>query len=140
MSTLAGRVALVTGGGRDVGAGISLALAEAGAAVGVNYHSSKDEAEAVVAQIVRAGGKAKAFKADIADFESVKGMVAAVKSEFASASLRPHRMNGAGRSIRVSMARSIAAMRPHRCSKLPARAGSFPSWETLPVSANPGWR
>jgi NAD(P)-dependent dehydrogenase (short-subunit alcohol dehydrogenase family) len=82
MSTLAGRVALVTGGGRDVGAGISLALAEAGAAVGVNYHSSKDEAEAVVAQIVKAGGKAKAFKADIADFESVKGMVAAVKAEF----------------------------------------------------------
>jgi NAD(P)-dependent dehydrogenase (short-subunit alcohol dehydrogenase family) len=82
MSTLAGRVALVTGGGRDVGAGISLALAEAGAAVAVNYHSSRDDAEAVVTQIQKAGGEAKAFKADIADFESVKSMVAAVKSEF----------------------------------------------------------
>ena len=71
MSTLAGRVALVTGGGRDVGAGISLALAEAGAAVAVNYHSSRDDAESVVTQIQKAGGKAKAFGADIADFESV---------------------------------------------------------------------
>jgi 3-oxoacyl-[acyl-carrier protein] reductase len=82
MSTLAGRVALVTGGGRDVGAGISLALAEAGAAVAVNYHSSRDDAESVVTQIQKAGGKAKACGADIADFESVKSMVAAVKSEF----------------------------------------------------------
>jgi len=82
MNSLAGRVALVTGGGRDVGAGISKALAEAGAAVAVNYHSSKDEAEAVVAQINKAGGKAKAYQADIANLEAVRGMVAGVKSEF----------------------------------------------------------
>ncbi len=82
MNSLEGRVALVTGGGRDVGAGISLALAEAGAAVAVNYRSSQDEAEAVVDQIRKSGGKAKAFGADIADFESVKSMVASVKSEF----------------------------------------------------------
>ena len=63
MNNLAGRVALVTGGGRDVGAGISLALAEAGATVAVNYNSSKDEAEAVVAEIEKAGGKAKAYQA-----------------------------------------------------------------------------
>jgi 3-oxoacyl-[acyl-carrier protein] reductase len=55
MNSLAGRVALVTGGGRDVGAGISLALAEAGATVAVNYHSSKGEAEAVVDRIQKAG-------------------------------------------------------------------------------------
>ena len=69
MNDLKGRVALVTGGGRDVGAGISQALAEAGASVAVNYHSSRDEAEAVVAQIEKAGGKAKAYGADIADVE-----------------------------------------------------------------------
>jgi len=57
MNDLAGRVALVTGGGRDVGAAISLDLAAKGAAVAVNYHSSKDEAEAIVAQIRKAGGK-----------------------------------------------------------------------------------
>jgi 3-oxoacyl-[acyl-carrier protein] reductase len=82
MNDLAGRVALVTGGGRDVGAGISQALAEAGAAVAVNYHSSRDDADAVVAQIHNAGGKAKAYQADIADFEAVKAMVASVKADF----------------------------------------------------------
>ncbi len=82
MNELAGRVALVTGGGRDVGAAISLGLAAAGAAVAVNYHSSKDEAEAVVAQIRKAGGKAKAFGADISNLETVRSMVSDVKAEF----------------------------------------------------------
>ena len=82
MNDLKGRVALVTGGGRDVGAGISRALAEAGASVAVNYHTSRDEADAVVAQIQQAGGKAKSYQADIADLEAVRGMVASVKSDF----------------------------------------------------------
>ena len=72
MSDLKGRVALVTGGGRDVGAGISKMLAERGASVAVNYHSSKAEAEAVVAEIEKAGGKAKAYQADIANADVVK--------------------------------------------------------------------
>ena len=80
MNSLAGRVALVTGGGRDVGAGISKALADAGAAVAVNYHSSKDEAEAVVAQINKAGGKARAYQADIANLDAVRSMVASALS------------------------------------------------------------
>jgi NAD(P)-dependent dehydrogenase (short-subunit alcohol dehydrogenase family) len=82
MNDLSGRVALVTGGGRDVGAAISADLAAAGAAVAVNYRSSTDEAEAAVAQIARAGGKAKAYRADIADLEAVRSMVASVKSDF----------------------------------------------------------
>src|SRR5260370_36788211 len=65
MIDLQGRVALVTGGGRDVGAAISKTLAAAGAAVAVNYHGSQAEAEAVAAQIPKAGGKAKAYQADI---------------------------------------------------------------------------
>jgi len=47
MTTLSGRVALVTGGGRDVGANICLTLAEAGATIAVNYNSSKAQAEAL---------------------------------------------------------------------------------------------
>jgi NAD(P)-dependent dehydrogenase (short-subunit alcohol dehydrogenase family) len=82
MNDLSGRVALVTGGGRDVGAAISAGLAAAGAAVAVNYRSSKDEAEAVVAEINKAGGKARAYCADIADLEAVRSMVATVRSDF----------------------------------------------------------
>lgn len=82
MSDLKGRVALVTGGGRDVGAGISKMLAEHGASVAVNYHSSKAEAEAVVVEIESAGGKAKAYQADIADADVVNKMVADIKSDF----------------------------------------------------------
>jgi NAD(P)-dependent dehydrogenase (short-subunit alcohol dehydrogenase family) len=82
MNELAGRVALVTGGGRDVGAAISLGLAAAGAAVAVNYRSSKDEAEVVVAQIRKAGGTAIAFGADISNLDAVRSMVAGIKSQF----------------------------------------------------------
>jgi len=82
MTDLSGRVALVTGGGRDVGAAISRGLAAAGATVAVNYHSSKDEAETVVANIRKDGGEAKAYGADIANLEAVRSMVAGVKSDF----------------------------------------------------------
>jgi 3-oxoacyl-[acyl-carrier protein] reductase len=82
MIDLHGRVALVTGGGRDVGAAISRTLATAGAAVAVNYHGSKAEAEAVAAEIQKAGGKAKAYQADISDAGVVKQLVANVQSDF----------------------------------------------------------
>jgi NAD(P)-dependent dehydrogenase (short-subunit alcohol dehydrogenase family) len=79
---LKGRVALVTGGGRDVGAAISKMLAANGAAVVVNYHGSKADAENVVSEIEKAGGKAKAYQADVSDAAVVKDMVARVKADF----------------------------------------------------------
>lgn len=79
---LAGRVALVTGGGRDTGAEISRALAAEGAAVAVNYRKSESEAEEVVAAITAAGGTARAFQADIADYAQVKEMVTAIVADF----------------------------------------------------------
>jgi 3-oxoacyl-[acyl-carrier protein] reductase len=82
MIDLQGRVALVTGGGRDVGAAISRTLAVAGATVAVNYHGSKAEAEAVAADIQKAGGKAKAYQADISDAGIVKQLVANIESDF----------------------------------------------------------
>lgn len=72
---LAGRVALVTGGGRDVGREIALALAAEGAVVAVNYHGSQAAAETVVADIKAKGGTAVAYKADVADYAAVKAMV-----------------------------------------------------------------
>jgi 2-hydroxycyclohexanecarboxyl-CoA dehydrogenase len=72
---LKGRVALVTGGGRDVGREIALALAAEGCAVAVNYHGSQAAAEKVVTDIEAKGGKAAAYKADVADHAAVKDMI-----------------------------------------------------------------
>jgi NAD(P)-dependent dehydrogenase (short-subunit alcohol dehydrogenase family) len=72
---LAGKVALVTGGARDVGREISLSLAREGAAVAVNYMHSKAEADAVVAEIARLGGRAAAYQADVADYAAVSAMI-----------------------------------------------------------------
>lgn len=79
---LKGKVALVTGGGRDVGREIALTLAREGAAVAVNYHSSAAAAEAVVAEIKAAGGRAAAYGADIADFGAVSAMVDCIVADF----------------------------------------------------------
>jgi NAD(P)-dependent dehydrogenase (short-subunit alcohol dehydrogenase family) len=79
---LAGRVALVTGGGRDVGREISLALAGEGAAVAVNYNGSQAAAEKVVADIKAKGGKAVACKCDVADYAAVKAMVEKIVADF----------------------------------------------------------
>lgn len=79
---LNGKVALVTGAARDVGREIALGLAAEGAIVGVNYRNSPEEAQAVVAEIKRAGGRAKAYQADVADYEAVCGMVSQLVSDF----------------------------------------------------------
>ncbi|MBB4570974.1 SDR family NAD(P)-dependent oxidoreductase [Rhizobium leucaenae] len=81
-TNLKGKVALVTGGGRDVGGDIARALAAEGATIAVNYARSKDEAQAVVQSIEEGGGKAKAYQADISENAQVKTMVAAIKSDF----------------------------------------------------------
>jgi Dehydrogenases with different specificities (related to short-chain alcohol dehydrogenases) len=73
---LKGKVALVTGGGRDIGRAISLALAEAGASVAINYHSSADAAKKVVDEIKAKGGKAIAIGADVSKPEDAERLVA----------------------------------------------------------------
>jgi 3-oxoacyl-[acyl-carrier protein] reductase len=82
MTDLGGRVALITGGARDVGAAISHALAAEGASIAVNFNGSKDRAEAVVADIAKMGGKAKAYQADISDLAAVRTMIGQIKNDF----------------------------------------------------------
>ena len=72
---LEGKVALVTGASRGIGRAISLALAEAGAKVGVNYASSAQAAEEVVARIKEQGGKALALKFDVRNKDEVEAGV-----------------------------------------------------------------
>ena len=77
MSELAGRTAIVTGGGRNIGRAIALALAEAGAGVVVNGRSDRAALDAVVKEIEALGGKAVAAMGDVGEEATAAAMVAA---------------------------------------------------------------
>jgi 3-oxoacyl-[acyl-carrier protein] reductase len=79
---LSGRVALVTGAGRNIGRAIAKSLAADGAAVIVNVRQNKDEAAKVVAEIEGAGGKAIAAIADVVDERAVHAIVADAVKQF----------------------------------------------------------
>ena len=81
-SQLSGRVAVVTGAGRNIGRAIALELAAAGAAVVVNARSNRDEVQAVVREIEREGARALACLADVADAEAVEAMMAGAVERF----------------------------------------------------------
>jgi 3-oxoacyl-[acyl-carrier protein] reductase len=82
MSKLTGKVAVVTGASKGIGAGIAKALAAAGAAVVVNYSSSKSDADAVVAAITKDGGKAVAVAGDVSKAAAAQGIIAAAIERF----------------------------------------------------------
>ncbi len=82
MAKLTGKVAVVTGASKGIGAAIAQELASEGAAVVVNYAKSPEQAEAVVAKIVAAGGKAKAVKADVSKTAEARQLIDATVSTF----------------------------------------------------------
>lgn len=82
MKKLAGKVAVVTGASKGIGAGIAKALAEDGAAVIVNYASSQAGAEAVVNTITSSGGKAVAVQGDVSIAAQAQGLIEAAVAHF----------------------------------------------------------
>ena len=98
MNRLEGRVALVTGSGRNIGRAIILKLAAEGANVVVNARSNQEEAESVAAEAAALGVESLAVVADVADEPQVGGMFAAAIERFgkvdilvSNAAIRPHK-------------------------------------------------
>jgi len=79
---LKGKVALVTGAGRNIGRAIALALADAGAKVAVNVRASRDEGQSVVDEIASRGSEAMLVAADVTQRAEVDAMIAAISKRF----------------------------------------------------------
>lgn len=79
---LQGQVALVTGAAKRIGRSIALRLAADGAAIAINYATSKTEADALTTEIELAGGRTFAIRADVSKRSEVAKMIAAVEQEF----------------------------------------------------------
>ncbi|RDV84808.1 elongation factor P 5-aminopentanone reductase [Ammonifex thiophilus] len=94
---LEGKVALVTGASRGIGAAVALALAQSGAAVAVNFCRSAAQAEEVARRCREWGVKAQAFRADVTDPEEVRRLFAAVSAELGPVSIL---VNNAGMGLR----------------------------------------
>jgi NAD(P)-dependent dehydrogenase (short-subunit alcohol dehydrogenase family) len=124
--SLAGRVALVTGGGRGIGKAISLALAADGATIAVNYRRDEDAANATVEEITKAGGKAKAYSASVEVWEQDEAMVDQVIKDFGYIDILINNAGIASRGLGVAdtdpleMERVVRthAFGPHYLSKL----------------------
>jgi 3-oxoacyl-[acyl-carrier protein] reductase len=87
MGELSGKVAVITGASKGIGAAIARAFAKAGAAVAVNYASSKADADRVVSDIVKDGGKAVAIQADVAKRRDVERLFAETRERLGRPSI-----------------------------------------------------
>jgi len=106
MSKLQGKVALVTGASKGIGAAAAEAFAEEGCHVAVNYSGSKEAAEKVVADIKQAGGKAIAVQANVADPASINPLIDTVDRALGKVT---HLVNNAGIIGERSAVRDIGA-------------------------------
>lgn len=79
---LTGKIAIVTGGSRGIGAAIARKLAEEGATVIINYQGSEERAQAVKNEILSEGGNAVTYKCDVADFKACEEFIKNVSKEF----------------------------------------------------------
>src|SRR5712692_10737380 len=100
METLNGKLALVTGGSRGIGAAVALALAGAGADLVINFRARAAEAEAICAAIRKLGRRALAIQADVSQSDQVKKMVAQVERELGAVQIL---VNNAGVARQIKL-------------------------------------
>jgi 3-oxoacyl-[acyl-carrier protein] reductase len=132
---LEGRVALVTGGGRGIGRGISELLASEGATVAVNYRKDVDAAEETVKAIESSGGRARAYQASVDDEAQNQAMVSAVLDELGPIDLLVHNGGIASRGKSVAdtdMAELERVVRTHALGPHALTRMVLPSMRTRP--------
>ncbi|MGJ8611197.1 MAG: SDR family NAD(P)-dependent oxidoreductase [Octadecabacter sp.] len=99
---LAGKTAIVTGGGRDIGRAVALKLASEGAAVAINYFSSSEGADSAVAEITAAGGKAFALQGDLNTQEGVDALVNKAYDDFGSVDVLVNNTGGLIARVKIA--------------------------------------
>ena len=119
--TLAGRVALVTGGGRGIGRAIALGLAADGADVAVNYRRDEESARATVAEIEKLGRRAVAYAASVDDFTQCETMVGAAIADLGHIDIL---VNNAGNASR---GQTVADTDPAELERV-IRTHAFGAW------------
>lgn len=102
MGELKNRVALVTGGSRGIGKAVALALAEAGAAVAVNYRERGGDAAAVVDAIRGRGNRAEVFRSDVSVSHAVRDLVRSVEERLGPIDVLVNNAGIAARDVEVS--------------------------------------
>ena len=100
--TMKGKVAIVAGGGRDIGRACAIELAQRGAHVVITYHSSKSTAQSAVTEIEALGGKALALQADLTDQASVDATVKATLDIFGKIDCLVHVSGGLLARIKIA--------------------------------------
>jgi 3-oxoacyl-[acyl-carrier protein] reductase len=106
VGTLNGKVALVTGGSRGIGAAIALSLAEAGADIAINFRARSADANEVCVAIGKAGRRALALRADISKSGEVSGMVAQIERELGPVNIL---VNNAGMARQINLENIVEA-------------------------------
>lgn len=101
MSSLAGRVALVTGGSRGIGRAVALGLADDGAAVAIAYRRDEDSARKTVADLEARGVKARAYRASVDSLEDCRALPARLEEDFGGLDILVHSAGIASRGQSV---------------------------------------